>query len=134
MLGKTIKLTPLQEICILKGIKGGRDLSLYRVHFKWKEKEVQLTAKSLDLTHPYFVSIKDLVFSDKKKLIINPAEDDIIKAFGNSKHLMIPFQTVVLIEEVEEQENAVRRFTIVDQEDDAGTDEKEREDQGDARS
>lgn len=75
-------------------------MSLYRVHFKWKEKEIQLTAKSLDLTHPYFVSIKDLVFPKGKKLIINPAEDEIIKNFGYAKHLMIPFQTVSLIEEI----------------------------------
>ena len=109
-------------------------MSLYRVHFKWKDKEVQLTAKSLDLTHPYFVSIKELVFSDKKKLIINPAEDDIIKAFGNSLHLMIPFQTVLLIEEVEEREGAVRHFTIVDQDSDANADGKEWEDRGDAQS
>lgn len=109
-------------------------MSLYRVHFKWKDKEVQLTAKSLDLTHPYFVSIKELVFSDKKKLIINPAEDDIIKAFGNSLHLMIPFQTVLMIEEVEEREGAVRRFTIVDQDSDANADDKGWEDRGDAQS
>ena len=94
---------------------GRKDLSVYRVHFKWKDKEIQLTAKSLDLTHPYFVSIKDLIFTDKKKLIINPAEDDIMKAFGNSKHLMIPFQTVLLIEELDEQQRAVRQFTLVDQ-------------------
>ena len=90
-------------------------MSVYRVHFKWKDKDIQLTAKSLDLTHPYFVSIKDLVFTEKKKLIINPAEDDIMKAFGSSKHLMIPFQTVLLIEEIDEQQRAVRRFTLVDQ-------------------
>jgi hypothetical protein len=101
-------------------------LSLYRVHFKWKDKEIQLTAKSLDLTHPYFVSIKDLVFTDRKKLIINPAEDDIMKAFGNSKHLMIPFQTVLLIEEIDEQQRAVRRFTLVDQ----GTTDSEGSDGG----
>lgn len=100
---------------LLRRSVGRRDLSMYRVHFKWKDKEIQLTAKSLDLTHPYFVSIKDLVFTDKKKLIINPAEDDIMKAFGNSKHLMIPFQTVLLIEEVDEQQRAVRQFTLVDQ-------------------
>lgn len=75
-------------------------MSLYRVHFKWQNKEIQLTAKSLDLTHPYFVSIKDLVFPKGKRLIINPAEDDIIKAFGYAKHLMIPFQAVSLIEEI----------------------------------
>ena len=105
-------------------------MSLYRVHFKWKDKEIQLTAKSLDLTHPYFVSIKDLVFSDKKTMIINPAIDDIMKAFGNSKHLMIPFQTVLLIEELEEQEGAVRRFTLIDQDSDG----EEWEDRGDAQS
>jgi hypothetical protein len=146
MLRKTAKLTRMKEIGILKEIIRHRRktaiLSLYRVHFKWKDKEVQLTAKSLDLTHPYFVSIKDLVFSDKKTLIINPAEDDIIKAFGNSKHLMIPFQTVLLIEEIEEEKAALRRFTLVEQrEAEADRSEPEGadgrsgwEDQGDAQS
>jgi hypothetical protein len=75
---------------------------LYRVHFKWKEKEISLQARSLDLTHPYFVSIKDLVFPTDKKIIINPSEDEVRRTFGESTHIMIPFQTVILIEEVEE--------------------------------
>lgn len=91
-------------------------MSLYRVHFKWKEKEIQLTARSLDLTHPYFVSIKDLVFQKKEKIIINPAEDEVIRAFGGSKHLMIPFQTVSLIEEVDENNARLRAFTLVEEE------------------
>jgi hypothetical protein len=78
-------------------------LSLYRVHFKWKEKEIQLTAKSLDLTHPYFVSIKDIVLPEEKKLIIDPSDDDIRKTFGETNHIMIPFQSVILIEELEEE-------------------------------
>ncbi len=82
---------------------GGNRLSLYRVHFKWKEKEVQLTARSLDLTHPYFVSIKDLVFSPETKLIIDPTRDDLKKAFKDSNHIMIPFQSVILIEELTEE-------------------------------
>jgi hypothetical protein len=75
-------------------------LSIYRVHFKWKEKEVELMAKSLDLTHPYFVSIKNLVFPTEPKLVINPSEEEIRRTFGGSDHLMIPFQTVLLIEEL----------------------------------
>jgi len=90
------------------------DVSLYRVYFKWKEKEVQLTARSLDLTHPYFVSIKDLVFEKKEKIIINPAEDDLLRAFGGSKHLMIPFQTVSLIEEIDEDSPRLRAFSLVE--------------------
>jgi hypothetical protein len=75
-------------------------MSLYRVHFKWKEKEIELMARSLDLTHPYFVSIKGLVFSTEQRLVINPLEDEVRKTFGASDHLMIPFQTVALIEEL----------------------------------
>ncbi len=81
-------------------------MALYRVHFKWKQKEIQLTAKSLDLTHPYFVSIKDLVFPTKKKLIINPSEDDLRKDFSETNHVMIPFQAVILIEELADESTA----------------------------
>ncbi len=86
-------------------------MSLYRVFFKWKNKEISLTARNLDLTHPYFVSIKDLVFPDDKKIIINPADEEIRSTFGKSKNLMIPFQTVILIEEMnEDQEVKVMTF------------------------
>ncbi len=77
-------------------------MPLYRVHFKWKEKDVELMAKSLDLTHPYFVSIRDLVFPTEQKLVINPSEEEIRHTFGRADHLMIPFQTVSLIEELPE--------------------------------
>jgi hypothetical protein len=80
-------------------------VSLYRVHFKWKDKEIELTAKSLDLTHPYFVSIKNLVFPTEQKLVINPSEEDVRRAFGASDHLMIPFQTVSLIEELPDNQD-----------------------------
>ena len=86
-------------------------MSLYRVFFKWKNKEISLSARSLDLTHPYFVSIKDLVFPEDTKLIINPADEEIRTTFGKSKNLMIPFQAVILIEEVnEEQDTKVMPF------------------------
>jgi len=81
-------------------------LSLYCVHFKWKEKEIKLTAKSLDLTHPYFVSIKDILLPTGKKLIIDPSEDDIRKEFGKANHIMIPFQSVILIEELPDEEKS----------------------------
>lgn len=92
-------------------------MSVYKVHFKWKEKEIFLTARSLDMTHPYFVSIKDLIFPDKKKLIIDPTEDEVRNRFGEIDHIMIPFQSITFIEEYadEEKMEKVRPFTIVDQ-------------------
>jgi len=90
-------------------------MSLYRVHFKWKEKEIELMAKSLDLTHPYFVSIKNLVFPTEQKLVINPLEEETRRTFGRSDHLMIPFQTVILIEELPEgAEGKVMPFELIE--------------------
>ena len=101
-----------------QGIKGYfMNMSLYRVHFTWKGKEMELSARSLDLTHPYFVSIKDMVFPQGPKIIINPAEDDMMKVFGKAKHLMIPFQTVQLIEELPDEVQAVspvRPFAVIE--------------------
>ncbi|MCP3891711.1 MAG: DUF1820 family protein [Desulfobulbaceae bacterium] len=74
-------------------------MSVFRVHFSWKEKEYILKAESLDMTHPYFVAIKDLVLPEKSSVLINPADDEIRKNFGTVRQLMLPFQSVSLIEE-----------------------------------
>jgi hypothetical protein len=96
------------------------------VHLKWNDKDVTLRARGLDLTHPYFVSITDLVFPEENKLIIDPSEDEVRKTFGEADHLMIPFQTVTLIEEIKDEkprpEDKVRNFTVVEGSDE-GSDE-----------
>ncbi len=74
-------------------------MNIFRVHFTWKEKEYILKANSLDMTHPYFVCIKDLVLPKESNVLINPADDEIRKNFGEVRQLMLPFQSVSLIEE-----------------------------------
>ncbi len=73
-------------------------MSVFRVHFVWKEKEYSLKATSLDMTHPYFVAIKDLLLPEGS-VLINPADDEIRKNFGGVRQLMLPFSSVSLIEE-----------------------------------
>lgn len=74
-------------------------MAVYRVHFKWKEKEYILKSTNLDMTHPYFVCIKNLVLPEEKSYLINPADDEIRKNFEGVRQLMLPFQSVSLIEE-----------------------------------
>ncbi len=81
-------------------------MNIFRVHFTWKEKEYILKAHSLDMTHPYFVAIKDLVLPEKSNVLINPADDEIRKNFGSVRQLMLPFQSVSLIEEYTEDPDA----------------------------
>lgn len=74
-------------------------------------------ARSLDLTHPYFVSIKDLVFPKGKNLIIDPSEDDVRKTFSETNHIMIPLQSVSMIEELQDEgPPKVMPFGVVDEE------------------
>lgn len=77
-------------------------MAVYRVHFTWKEKEYTLKSTSLDMTHPYFVAIKNLVLPQEKSYLINPADDEIRKNFEGVRQLMLPFQSVSLIEEYRE--------------------------------
>lgn len=77
-------------------------MAVYRVHFTWKEKEYTLKATSLDLTHPYFVCIKHILLPEEKSYLINPADDEIRKHFSAVRQLMLPFQSVSLIEEYPE--------------------------------
>lgn len=77
-------------------------MAVYRIHFTWQETEYALKAKSLDLTHPYFVSIKDLILPDKNTLIVNVADDTLRSRFADTRHLLIPFQSVRMIEEYAE--------------------------------
>ncbi len=113
MYSKWHSLTGKTDLDMLS--EGETRVSLYLVHFKWKEKEIELMAKSLDLTHPYFVSIKSLVFPTEPKLVINPLEEEVRRAFGRADHLMIPFQTVTLIEELPDNaDGKVVRFELVE--------------------
>ena len=99
-------------------------MSLYRIHFKWKDKNVTLRARGLDLTHPYFVSITELQFPTESTRIIDPSQDELKRDFGSAKNLMIPFQTVTLIEELDEERpepgSKIKPFTVIEKDDDAG--------------
>ncbi|THB72862.1 MAG: DUF1820 family protein [Desulfobulbaceae bacterium] len=83
-------------------------MNIFRIHFTWKEKEYVLKAHSLDMTHPYFVSIKDLVLPEKG-VLINPADDEIRKNFQDVRQLMLPFQAVSLIEEYRQDPDLTKK-------------------------
>ncbi|CAM2067411.1 DUF1820 domain-containing protein [Sulfidibacter corallicola] len=71
---------------------------MYKVHFRLKEEEYQLVAESLDLTHPYFVSIKDMILDYEEGMVVNPHLEATKKRFADISSIMIPLQNVLLIE------------------------------------
>ncbi len=101
-------------------------MGMFRIHFTYEKKEIVLLAENLDMTHPYFVSIKNIELPKSSPLIIDPNRDSVEKQFGQAYHLMIPFQSVTLIEELpEEKHKASKHFSVVDRS--SGDDENDEE-------
>ena len=73
---------------------------MYKVHFRLKDVDYELVAESLDLSHPYFVSIKDMDLSYEEGIVVNPHLENTKKRFKDTNNIMIPFQSVALIESV----------------------------------
>jgi hypothetical protein len=71
---------------------------MYRIHFIWKDKPRTLCSRGLDMTHPYFVSLEELIFPEASTVIIGPNDDEMRREFGDARTIMIPFQNVSLIE------------------------------------
>lgn len=76
---------------------------MYKVHFRLREEEYQLVAESLDLSHPYFVSIKDMQLDYEEGLVLNPQLENTKKRFADVSSIMIPLQNVQLIETLVER-------------------------------
>ena len=92
---------------------------MYKVHFHLKDVEYQLVAESLDLTHPYFVSIKDMDLDYEEGLVVNPHLENTKKRFQDTNNIMIPLTNVLLIESVpardkkkQKQQAAPKIFSI----------------------
>lgn len=97
-------------------------MTVYRVEFLYNDKKYSLKARSLDMTHPYFVSIAELIMPEEK-VIIDPETEDIRKKFGQTEHLMIPLQSIQLIEVFNSDpdktgEEKLRKFSVFSSSDD----------------
>lgn len=79
-------------------------MPLYRIHFTWKDKGRTIRCRGLDMTHPYFVSLEDLIFPESSSVIIDPHDDEMRREFGEARTVMIPFQNVSLIETLPDEE------------------------------
>lgn len=73
---------------------------MFKVHFRLKDTDYELVAESLDLSHPYFVSIKDMDLFYEEGLVVNPHLENTQKRFKGVSNIMIPLQCVALIETV----------------------------------
>ncbi len=78
--------------------------SIFRVIFHNQGKIYELYAREVSqATMIGFIEIGDLIFGERSKLLVDPAEEKLKSEFGDVKHTYIPHHSVIRIDEVEKE-------------------------------
>lgn len=89
---------------------------LYRVRFQdqSERKTVEVVVESVEASEFMgLVVLEEFVFSDQKKLIIMPEEDEARQRFCKTERFHVPFHSIVYIEEFTDQPADLKRLPFV---------------------
>lgn len=76
--------------------------TLYRVTFASQGKIYEVYARQVEHGAMFgFVMIEELVFGERSKLVVDPAEEKIKSEFANVKRSYVPMHAIVRIDEVD---------------------------------
>lgn len=77
---------------------------LYRVVFLSQSEMFEIYAKTVAQSDMYgFIEVGELVFGERSKLVVDPAEERLKTMFSGVKRSYIPMHAVVRIDEVEQE-------------------------------
>jgi len=81
-----------------------KNKSIFRIMFHNQDKIYELYAHEVGQASMMgFIEIGDLIFGERSKLLVDPAEEKLKSEFGNVKHTYIPHHSVIRIDEVEKE-------------------------------
>jgi hypothetical protein len=81
--------------------------SIYRVFFTLHEKNYEIYAQKVSQAEMYgFIEIEGLLFNERSHVVVDPAEEALRREFGGVRKLLVPFQSIQRIDEVEKQGQA----------------------------
>jgi hypothetical protein len=86
-------MTPVKK-SVLYCITFKTDNELYRLHCR----------KVLESSYYGFLEVRDFVFRDQRKYVIEPQDEKVRREFGGLTKITIPFHSILRIDEYEETE------------------------------
>lgn len=76
----------------------------FRILFQNQNKIYELYAHEVSQASMMgFIEIGDLIFGERSKLLVDPAEEKLKTEFGGVKHTYIPHHSIIRIDEVEKE-------------------------------
>lgn len=80
---------------------------IYRIFFTFNGKSYELYARKVGQGELYgFVEIEELLFGERSSFVVDPVEEALRKEFADVKKILVPFQAIHRIDEVEKQGQA----------------------------
>lgn len=80
---------------------------VYKVIFLNQNEVYEIFARAIYQSEMYgFIEIEELVFNERSKLLVDPAEEKLKNEFAGVKRTYIPMHAVVRIDEVEKEGEA----------------------------
>jgi len=77
---------------------------IYRIQFNNLGKVYEIYAQEIHQSHLYaFIEVEELLFGERSKLVVDPAEEKLKAEFEGVKRSLIPMHSVVRIDEVDKQ-------------------------------
>lgn len=78
--------------------------TIYRIYFNSQGKSYELYAREVLQADLYgFVEIRQLLFGEKSSIVVDPSEESLKKEFADVERLLLPFQAISRIEQVEKE-------------------------------
>jgi len=78
--------------------------SIFRVLFMNQNKVYELYAREVGQASMMgFIEIGDIIFGERSKLLVDPAEEKLKSEFGDVKNTYVPHHSIIRIDEVEKE-------------------------------
>ena len=80
------------------------DKSIYRIVFHNQGDVIELYAREVSQSMMYaFVEVSDIIFGERSKLVVDPAEEQLKARFSGVKRTYLPLHSIIRIDEVEKE-------------------------------
>jgi len=78
--------------------------NIFRVLFMNQNKVYELYAREVAQASMLgFIEVGDIIFGERSKLLVDPAEEKLKSEFGDVKHTYLPHHSIIRIDEVEKE-------------------------------
>lgn len=78
--------------------------SIYRIVFHNQGDVIEIYAHEVNQSTMYaFVEVGDIIFGERSKLVVDPAEEQLKARFAGVKRTYLPLHSIIRIDEVEKE-------------------------------